>query len=724
MLASGMAYQGQEKTIFYRICRLLTLNIQLIFVFDGPGRPWKRGKRGQGKIDYRERDLLKEVLRSFGIPFHEAPGEAEAECTRLQILGLVDAVWSQDSDCLMFGCTLWIRDDRVVKEKGLKDLSKENTQKSKKTARVVRAQDLRANLHLDREALVLFAMLVGGDYDTQGLPGCGPSMAMKAVRKGLGQSLCESRNQRDCDEWSMCLAECLPRSIAVPTGFPDFKTLVKYNSPKVTADEVLRNNARLNLDFVRPINELKLLEVTSSRFNIWGRLYMNWVGPVLLTRLMSSGISVLPPELVSSIKFVKQKVEQTEEGLPVRVLERKLGFSPFGVTSFRKEDFEGERLGYWNGDRNIMFDPNYRVEKVEMPNYWLQKTLPQDVLEPPAAAPKGRTAKRKQDAEASEPASDPTEPVNESKRRRKAVKQAATVRQSPSSTSGVGSCWTPAKQRYQKLSRDANLDIIELSDSEKELRLPPSRLPMRSSAKSAASEIVEFGSPSSSDGEPDELGQIGSRKPAEIQTPSAALFVNAEENEERELELALRLSIQEQTAVSSTGRNSGLSFDEAKIDALPTRSTHPWSITPARKTRFEASKVSVETRLERFGSSRQTTHDAATFGQGDLEARRKSSPRSSLASLHLAYTSVFASKDPRLCCLVTEDLSAENTDPITPSLQDVRAARLRRFHFSCAARADFESLSNSPQESARSIRQSRATFLVPAGTDCIDLTDD
>jgi len=96
--ASEPAYQGQEKHMFWRLCPLLQLNIQLIFVFDGPGRPWKHGRRGQGKIDYRARDLLKEMLRCFGIPYHEAPGEAEAECARLQILGLVDAVWSQDSD--------------------------------------------------------------------------------------------------------------------------------------------------------------------------------------------------------------------------------------------------------------------------------------------------------------------------------------------------------------------------------------------------------------------------------------------------------------------------------------------------------------------------------------------------------------------------------------------------------------------------------------------------
>jgi Holliday junction resolvase YEN1 len=132
--------------MFYRICRFLTLNIQLIFVFDGPGRPWKRGRHGSGKIDYRKRDLLKEMLRAFGIPYHEVPGEAEAECARMQALGMVDVVWSQDSDCLMFGCTSWIRDDRTVKQKGTKDRSKENTEENKKTARVVRAADLKTHL--------------------------------------------------------------------------------------------------------------------------------------------------------------------------------------------------------------------------------------------------------------------------------------------------------------------------------------------------------------------------------------------------------------------------------------------------------------------------------------------------------------------------------------------------------------------------------------------------
>lgn len=132
--------------MFYRICRLLTLNVQLMFVFDGPGRPWKRGGRGGGKIDFEKRKILKNLLRSFGIPYHEAPGEAEAECARLQQLGVVDAVFSQDSDTLMFGCNFLIRDDRVAKEKGNNDRSKENTKKSGTSVRVSADEMLRVSL--------------------------------------------------------------------------------------------------------------------------------------------------------------------------------------------------------------------------------------------------------------------------------------------------------------------------------------------------------------------------------------------------------------------------------------------------------------------------------------------------------------------------------------------------------------------------------------------------
>lgn len=82
-----------EKTILWRILRLLKLNIQLIFVNDGPRRPWKRDKRGGALVDRTLLELTKKMLRQLKVPYHEAPGEAEAECARLQTLDVVDAVW-------------------------------------------------------------------------------------------------------------------------------------------------------------------------------------------------------------------------------------------------------------------------------------------------------------------------------------------------------------------------------------------------------------------------------------------------------------------------------------------------------------------------------------------------------------------------------------------------------------------------------------------------------
>lgn len=45
--------------------------------------------------------LTKQLLKQIGIPFHIAPGEAEAECASLQRSGIVDAVSGEDVDtCL------------------------------------------------------------------------------------------------------------------------------------------------------------------------------------------------------------------------------------------------------------------------------------------------------------------------------------------------------------------------------------------------------------------------------------------------------------------------------------------------------------------------------------------------------------------------------------------------------------------------------------------------
>ncbi|KAJ8111400.1 hypothetical protein OPT61_g5997 [Boeremia exigua] len=226
------AFQGIEKAMFYRICKLLTLNIQLIFVFDGPGVPAKRGKNGGRRINYEQARLLKQVLRCLGIPYREAPGEAEAETQIVSCLAVAS------------GSTIT----------GL-----QKRQGTKIAARRIRRRAARG--------FVLFAMLAGGDYHEAGLPGCGAGIALSAVKEGgLAQSLCACRNQRECTEWSFPLDAFLgsrprARNLSVPANFPDYKILQKYYRPKVTDDELLMANRSLDLDVLRPIDEHKMLEV-------------------------------------------------------------------------------------------------------------------------------------------------------------------------------------------------------------------------------------------------------------------------------------------------------------------------------------------------------------------------------------------------------------------------------------------------------------------------------
>lgn len=208
-----------EKVILWRILRLLRLNVQLIFVDDGPRRPWKRGKRGGGKIDFEITRLLKKLLDQLKIPHHRAPAEAEAECARMQAEGIVDAVWSDDGDAFMFGCGVLIKAHTVGKER-VNDY-----------VRVYRASDIADKYDLDPESLVLFAMLSGGDYNVEGLRGCGPKTAALLAKRetGLVPELCHA-SQYDLAAWWDRLQLAFGRydkSADWPLIYPDWKVSVE-----------------------------------------------------------------------------------------------------------------------------------------------------------------------------------------------------------------------------------------------------------------------------------------------------------------------------------------------------------------------------------------------------------------------------------------------------------------------------------------------------------------
>ncbi|KXG46517.1 DNA repair protein (XPGC) [Penicillium griseofulvum] len=237
------------RTLFYRLLKLLALPVHPLFVYDGQDKPaFKRGKAvstrsyGNAPIIKRSKDLIER----FRFPWHEAPGEAEAECARLQQAGIVDAVMSNDVDALMFGSSFTIMN--FSKESGSGSSSATHV-----TCYTMGQDGHSSNIPLDRPGMILFAMLSGGDYLPSGVPKCGSKLAAEIAKAGFGEDLLqELASQADVDvglnEWRERLQYELEENesgyftrkhpaVRVPASFPDRKILEYYAQPKVSSDE-------------------------------------------------------------------------------------------------------------------------------------------------------------------------------------------------------------------------------------------------------------------------------------------------------------------------------------------------------------------------------------------------------------------------------------------------------------------------------------------------------
>lgn len=272
-----------EKTIFWRILRFWKLNIQLLFVYDGLRKPGKtrRGGRGGGKVDQERIRLLHRMFDLMEVPYHQAQGESEAECAKLQRLGVVDAVWSDDGDSLMFGCTRLIKRHRV---NGKPDLWR---------IRVYHAAEIKDRLDLDADSFVIFALLSGGDYDEKALRGVGPESAkvVARTRLGLGQSLRNVRDETDLRVWRLSLMETLHscgKLVEVPPDFPKWKIVKGYRDPAVSPDEQCADLRKLRGGWTQPINHARLRVEMVERHNFWTRDYLHHFGLVYLVRELAS----------------------------------------------------------------------------------------------------------------------------------------------------------------------------------------------------------------------------------------------------------------------------------------------------------------------------------------------------------------------------------------------------------------------------------------------------
>lgn len=292
------------RTFYYRLLRLLSLNIWPLFVFDGPNKPlFKRNKKVGGGSGVRVATvpefLAKQLLKQFGFPWHVAPGEAEAECAILQREGLVDAVLSEDVDTLMFGSGVTFRNwsaDRGAEGGGGAKSNKTPTHVS-----VYRAAETKERSRgIDREGMILVALMSGGDYLPEGIVGCGPKVACDAARAGFGKELCALRKKDKAGlrAWGERLQHEIRTneskffsrrnpSFTIPEEFPNLEVLGYYTHPCVSTPEKIEK-LRQTLKWDQEIDLPALRDFAKDAFD-WrclggAKKFIRNLAPAMLVR--------------------------------------------------------------------------------------------------------------------------------------------------------------------------------------------------------------------------------------------------------------------------------------------------------------------------------------------------------------------------------------------------------------------------------------------------------
>ncbi|KAJ3414461.1 hypothetical protein HDV05_006554 [Chytridiales sp. JEL 0842] len=288
------------RTIFYRLVRLLKLGIQPVFVFDSrPNAAYSYNHSiAQFPINCAK---FRQLVELFRFQVVEAAEYAEAECARLNAYGVVDAVLSDDGDSLLFGAKRvirnWSGDSKAGaellkaknegggarasllkgKKRGMEDtefetdseteggnLNAKMTPLSKKKQKVhhfgigtglgkdyvevFTADGIREQLGVDRNGLILAALLGGSDFDLSGAHSIGIKRAFQIAAGGYGTDIIEASMADDTERLDNA-KDSLVRELqtnsrklmgrrltkaTLPPDWPNPDVLSKFAYPNVT----------------------------------------------------------------------------------------------------------------------------------------------------------------------------------------------------------------------------------------------------------------------------------------------------------------------------------------------------------------------------------------------------------------------------------------------------------------------------------------------------------
>jgi flap endonuclease-1 len=196
--------------LIYRNSNLMEAGLKVAYVFDGTPHQFKRKVvrartrvRREAKARYEEAvkegrveearryaqraatvntDIIadaKRLLTLMGVPWVQAPGEGEAQSSYMARRGDVWGSASQDFDSLLYGTPVLLRNLSIT---GRRKLPRKNVYIRIEPEMIELGRFLR-ELGLTREQLIDAGILVGTDYNPDGIKGVGPKTALKLIRK-------------------------------------------------------------------------------------------------------------------------------------------------------------------------------------------------------------------------------------------------------------------------------------------------------------------------------------------------------------------------------------------------------------------------------------------------------------------------------------------------------------------------------------------------------------
>ncbi len=196
--------------LLYRTSNLVEMGIKPVYVFDGVPPVLKSAeieRRKQVKVeaavryekaiaagkveearmyaqattsmkDYMEEDS-KRLLELMGLPCFKAPSEGEAQAAFMNKRGDVDYCGSQDYDSLLFGANTLIRNITIS---GKRKLPSKNIYIDI-VPEVITLDKVLKDCEITYEQLIDIGILIGTDFNPDGIKGLGPKTALKLIKQ-------------------------------------------------------------------------------------------------------------------------------------------------------------------------------------------------------------------------------------------------------------------------------------------------------------------------------------------------------------------------------------------------------------------------------------------------------------------------------------------------------------------------------------------------------------